>query len=222
MPLTRDDCLALDAADPLAGKRADFALPEGVIYLDGNSLGALPHRVVAQMQTAVVQEWCNGLIRSWTEADWYLAPQRVGARIAHLIGAAADEVIACDSTSVNLYKVAHAALRMRPGRRVILSETGNFPTDVYVLDSIAKDTGHALRCADPDDMLTAIAAAGDDLALIHLTQVNYKTGRIHDMAAITAAAHAVGALVSWDLAHSAGTLPVDLNAIGADFAVGCG
>ena len=221
--LTRQDCLAMDASDPLAHFRNEFALPDdGTIYLDGNSLGALPKRVVARMQTAISEEWGNGLIRSWNDADWYLAPQRAGAAIARLIGAKGDEVIACDSTSVNLYKVLIAGLRMRPGRRVVISERGNFPTDVYVSARVAEMQGTELRCVEPDQVLAAITEAGSDLALVHLTQVNYKTGRVYDMDAITKATQAVGALSVWDLCHSVGTLNVDLNAAGADFAVGCG
>ncbi len=221
-PLTRHDCLAMDAADPLAGYRQEFDLPEGTIYLDGNSLGALPRRVVARMQRAITQEWGKGLIRSWNEADWYLAPQRAGAAIARLIGAEADEVIACDSTSVNLYKVLIAAMKMRPGRRVVISELGNFPTDVYVSARVAEMHDLDLRCVEPEAVLDAIAAAGADLAMVHLTQVNFKTGRVYDMAAITKAAQAQGGVAIWDLAHSAGTLQVEINACNADFAVGCG
>ena len=221
-PLTRQDCLAMDAADPLAGFRAEFDLPAGTIYLDGNSLGALPRRVVARMQTAITEEWGKGLIRSWNDADWYLAPQRAGAAIARLIGAAPDEVIACDSTSVNLYKVLIAGLRLRPGRRIVISELGNFPTDVYVSARVAEMQGVELRCVAPDQVQAAIADAGADFALVHLTHVNYKTGLVYDMDAITGAAHAAGGLAIWDLAHSAGTLAVDLTAAGADFAVGCG
>ena len=221
-PLTRQDCLAMDAADPLAGFRAEFDLPAGMIYLDGNSLGALPRRVVARMQTAITEEWGKGLIRSWNDADWYLAPQRAGAAIARLIGAAPDEVIACDSTSVNLYKVLIAGLRLRPGRRIVISELGNFPTDVYVSARVAEMQGVELRCVPPDQVQAAIADAGADFALVHLTHVNYKTGLVYDMDAITRAAHAAGGLAIWDLAHSAGTLAVDLTAAGADFAVGCG
>lgn len=220
--LTRADCEAMDAADPLARFRAEFALPEGVIYLDGNSLGALPRRVSQRMRTAVDEEWGRGLIRSWNDADWYKAPQRAGAAIARLVGADEDEVIVCDSTSVNLYKVLMGALRMQAGRRVIVSERGNFPTDVYVSARVAEQTGCELRAHDPADIPAALADAGDDLAVLHLTQVNYKTGRVHDMAALTAAAQAQGGLVIWDLAHSAGTLEVDLNGCNADFAVGCG
>ena len=210
-PLTRQDCLAMDAADPLAGFRAEFDLPEGTIYLDGNSLGALPRRVVARMQTAITEEWGKGLIRSWNDSDWYLAPQRAGAAIARLIGAAPDEVIACDSTSVNLYKVLIAGLRLRPGRRIVISELGNFPTDVYVSARVAEMQGVELRCVPPDQVQAAIAEAGAGFALVHLTHVNYKTGLVYDMDAITRAAHAAGGLAIWDLAHSAGTLAVDLT-----------
>lgn len=219
---TRADALAMDRDDPLAPKRDEFALPEGVIYLDGNSLGALPRRVPARMQQAVAREWGEGLIRSWNDAGWYPAPQRTGAAIARLIGAGADEVISCDSTSVNLYKLLMGALHQQQGRRTVVSERGNFPTDVYVSQRVAEQEGATLVTAEPDDVLTAIAAAGADLAVVHLTQVNYKTGRLYDMAAITRAAHEVGALVIWDLCHSAGTLPVDLNGCNVDFAVGCG
>lgn len=221
-PLTRDDCVAMDARDSLAQYRAEFALPEGVIYLDGNSLGALPKRVSQRLRTAVDEEWGTGLIRSWNDADWYLAPQRAGAAISQLIGAEKDEVIVCDSTSVNLYKVLMGAIRMRPGRKVIVSERGNFPTDVYVSSRVAEQTGLELRAVEPDQILAAISAAGESLAVLHLTQVNYKTGAVYDMAAITAAVQAVGGLVVWDLCHSAGTLEVDLNGCNVDFAVGCG
>lgn len=220
--ITRQHCLLMDYQDPLASLRQEFDLPEGTIYLDGNSLGALPRRVVARMERAIAQEWGKGLIRSWNDADWYLAPQRAGAAIARLIGAGTDEVIACDSTSVNLYKVLIAGLRLRPGRRVVISETGNFPTDVYVSARVAEMQGVQLRCVAPDQVLAAIAQAGSDLALVHLTHVNYKTGLIHDMDAITKAAQDVGGLAIWDLAHSAGTLAVDLTAANADFGVGCG
>ncbi len=220
--LTREHLLQRDREDPLASQRPLFVLPDGVIYLDGNSLGALVASVPARMEKAVRQEWGQGLIRSWNDAAWYPAPQRVGAAIARLVGAQAHEVVSCDSTSVNLFKVLVAALRMRPGRRVILGEQGNFPTDMYVADGVAQLMGAQLRCVEPDDIETAIAQAGEQLAVVTLTQVNYKTGRLYDMARITAAAHRVGALVAWDLAHSAGTLPLALNVCEVDFAVGCG
>lgn len=221
-PVTRADCVALDSTDPLAAKRGEFALPEGVIYLDGNSLGALPRRVVARMRRAVEQEWGEGLIRSWNDAGWYPAPQRTGGAIARLIGARPDEVVVCDSTSVNLYKLLRGALNMRPGRGTVVTESGNFPTDHYISQAVAEETGVTLVAAAPDAVLQAIARAGDDLALVHLTQVNYRTGFLYDMAAITRAAHDAGALVIWDLCHSTGTIPVDLNGCEVDFAVGCG
>ena len=213
------DCLALDLADPLRDCRSRFTLPPGVIYLDGNSLGALPVAVPARLQQAVAQEWGVGLIRSWNDAGWYPAPQRVGARIAGLIGALADEVIVCDSTSVNLYKLLVAALRLRPGRGVILGERGNFPTDAYVASGVAGITGARFHAVAPDDVMAALDSS---VAVLSLTHVNYRSGSVYDMAAITRRAHDVGALVVWDLAHTAGALPCALNDCQADFAVGCG
>jgi len=217
--ITEAQVARLDAADPLAGRRELFALPEGVIYLDGNSLGALPKSVMGRMTRAIEQEWGVGLIRSWNDADWYPAPQRVGGRIATLIGAHADEVIVADSTSVNLFKVLVAALRMRPGRKRIVGERGNFPTDVYVASGVAELMNAELVTVEPDDVMAAI---DENTAIVSLTHTNYKTGRLYDMAAITRRAHAVGALVVWDLCHTAGAMPCDLNGCDADFAVGCG
>ncbi|WP_069300643.1 kynureninase [Neptunicoccus sediminis] len=219
---TRELIEKMDASDPMAHLKDRFELPEDVIYLDGNSLGALPKGVDARLQKAVTEEWGKGLIRSWNDADWYPAPQRTGAAIARLIGAEADEVIVCDSTSVNLYKVLVGALRMRKDRKVIISEKGNFPTDVYINAEVADMMGCELRCVAPEEVEQAIAEAGESLAAVQLTHVHYKTGRIYDMKGITAQAQALGGLVIWDLAHSAGTLPVDLNGCNADFAVGCG
>jgi kynureninase len=220
--ITRDTCIRRDQQDPLAHKRAAFTLTPGEIYLDGNSLGALVSSVGPRMQRAVTEEWGRGLIRSWNDANWYPAPLRVGAAIAGLIGAQPHEVVACDSTSVNLFKVLVAALRMRPGRKLILGELGNFPTDMYVASGVAALMGAEMRCVEPDEIESAIEAAGDSLAVVTLTEVNYKTGRLYDMRRITAAAHRAGGVVAWDLAHSAGTLPVQLDACHADFAVGCG
>jgi kynureninase len=208
-----------DAADPLAGYRDRFTLPEGVIYLDGNSLGALPKATPAAMARVIEQEWGEGLIRSWNSAGWFEAAGRIGAKIAPLIGAQANEVIACDSTSVNLFKLIAAALQMRPGRKVILSEPGNFPTDLYMIAGLEAQGLATRRLAPREQLLDALDG---DVALLLLTHVHYKTGAMHDMAALTRAAHEAGALVLWDLSHSTGALPVDLNAAGADFAVGCG
>lgn len=221
MTITRAMLETLDRDDPLAPFRDEFDLPPGVLYLDGNSLGVLPRAAKARMVRAVEQEWGRGLIRSWNDAGWIDLPARVGGAIAGLIGAQPDEVIVADSTSVNIFKLAAAALRLRPGRRIILSEPGNFPTDLYMLQGLATFLGGAVevRTVAPADLPSALT---DDVALLLLTQVHYKTGRMHDMADLTARAHAVGALTLWDLSHSAGALDVDLNGAGADFAVGCG
>ena len=213
------DIASLDADDPLAHCRERFQLPPGVIYLDGNSLGALPKAVPPRLAQAVTQEWGVGLIRSWNDAHWYPAPQRVGARIAPLIGAAAGEVIACDSTSVNLFKVLVAGLRLRPGRNRIVGELGNFPTDGYVASGVAALMHANYLAVEPSEVLDAI---DDSVAIVSLTHVNYKTGRVYDMAEITRRAHAVGALVCWDLCHTAGAMPCELGALNVDFAVGCG
>jgi len=208
-----------DAADPLARYRDSFTLPEGVIYLDGNSLGALPKATPGRMQAVVAQEWGEGLIRSWNSAHWFEAAGRVGGKIAPLIGASPHEVIACDSTSVNLFKLIAAALAMRPGRKVVLSEPGNFPTDLYMIAGLEAQGLAERRLAERGRLE---AALDSDVALLMLTHVHYKTGGLHDMVALTRAAHEAGALVLWDLSHSTGALPVDLNGVAADFAVGCG
>lgn len=218
--MTRDQALALDRADPLASRRDLFELEEGLIYLDGNSLGALPKAVKGRLAQAVEAEWGRGLIRSWNSAGWIDLPSHVGAKIAALIGAAPDEVIAADSTSVNLFKLAAGALAMRPGRKVILSEPGNFPTDLYILQGLAQFLpGVELRLVDPGGLPDAL---DDSVALLLLTHAHYKSGELHDMTALTTWAHEVGALALWDLSHSAGALEVDLTGADADLAVGCG
>lgn len=221
MSLTRAALDALDRTDPLAGFRGRFALPDGVIYMDGNSLGARPKAAAAVVAEVVEREWGDGLIRSWNDAGWMELPARVGAKIGRLIGAEAGSVMVADSTSVNLFKLLGAALSLRPERRVIVSERGNFPTDLYVAEGLAAllGRGHELRLVGPEEIARAIDG---DTAVVMLTQVNYHTGAMHDMAAITARAHAAGALTLWDLAHSAGAVPVDLAGCGADLAVGCG
>ena len=217
--MTRYDAATLDAADPLAGFREAFDLPDGVIYLDGNSLGPLPRATAGRLEEVVRQEWGRGLITSWNAAGWIEAPQRAGAKIARLIGAQAHEVAVADSTSVNLYKLAAGALSLRPGRRTILTERGNFPTDVYVLEGLAALSGATLKVVAPDAVLDAI---DEDTAVVALTHVHYKSARRWDMAALTAAAQARGALALWDLSHTTGALAVDLNVAHADLAVGCG
>ncbi|WP_340643842.1 kynureninase [Phenylobacterium sp.] len=218
--MTRDEAIALDRADPLAARRDLFELEDALIYLDGNSLGALPKAVKGRLAEAVEAEWGRGLIRSWNSAGWIDLPSRVGAKIAGLIGAAPDEVIAADSTSVNIFKLAAGAMAMRPGRKVIVSEPGNFPTDLYILQGLAQFLpGVDLRLVEPGGLPDAL---DDSVALLLLTHVHYKTGATHDMTALTTWAHEVGALALWDLSHSAGALEVDLNGAGADLAVGCG
>jgi kynureninase len=223
--MNRADCERLDAQDPLAPLREQFELPPHKIYLDGNSLGALP-RATAQRIAAVVQrEWGQHLIESWNSAHWIELPQHLGNKIAKLVGAGPNELVAADSTSVNLFKVLSAALSLaRAGdatRRVILSERDNFPTDLYIAQSLATERGFELALLDTPEAIEPRLAHGD-VAVLMLTQVNYRNGRLHDMAALTRAAHAAGAFALWDLAHSAGALPVHLKRDDADFAVGCG
>ena len=215
----KDRARHLDAADPLASYRDRFDVPEGVIYLDGNSLGCLPSATPERLAEVVRGEWGTGLIRSWNDAGWIAMPQRIGAKIAPLIGAAPHEVIACDSVSVNLFKLISAALAMRPGRKVVLSEPGNFPTDLYMIDGLERQGLAERRLAKRGDLHGAL---DEDVALLLLTHAHYKTGELFDMAALTRAAHEAGALVLWDLSHSAGAYPVHLGGCEADFAVGCG
>lgn len=207
--------------DAFARTRALFDLPEDVVYLDGNSLGPLPRAARARADAAVAEEWGGRLIRGWNDAGWIDLPARVGDRIAGLVGAAPGTVRCADSTSVNLFKVLSAGLELRPERRVILSDLGNFPTDLYVAQNLARalGRGHEVKAPPPEQVADAL---DEDVAVLMLTEVDYKTGRRHDMAALTEKAHAAGALVIWDLAHSAGAFPVDLAGAGADFAVGCG
>ena len=220
---TLNDCRQLDAADTLRPLREQFALPEGVIYLDGNSLGVLPKSAAARVAEVINQEWGQDLIRSWNSAGWFNLPQRLGDKIAPLIGVGPGEVVATDSTSINLYKVLSAALNIAaedtPGKKTIVSERSNFPTDLYIAEGLCRERGYRLLRVEPEGIM---AALDGDAAVLMLTHVNYRTGAMHDMAALTAAAHAAGCLAVWDLAHSAGAVPVDLQAAHADFAVGCG
>ena len=218
---TPETIFALDACDPLAPLRSRFHLPEGVIYLDGNSLGPLPRTARHRLVQVAEDEWGNGLIRSWNSAGWIELSQRIGDKLARLIGAQPGEVIVADSTSINLFKALAGGLALRPDRRVIVSERENFPTDLYMAQGLIALLGgtHELRLAEADAIVQAIAA---DTAVVMLTHVNYRTGRMHDLAALTRCAHERGALVIWDLAHSTGAVPVDLNGAGADFAIGCG
>lgn len=214
------DCQALDAADPLAPMRDHFQLADDLVYLDGNSLGTLPKAVVARVAQTVETEWGTSLITAWNVHGWFDMPRKIGDRIARLIGAAPGSVVACDTISANVFKLVVEAMSLVPDRSVVLSDSGNFPTDLYIAQS-ALDTmgrGGTLRIVAPEDVAGAITK---DVALLMLTEVDYRTGRLHDMCALTKTAHDAGALTLWDLAHSAGAIPVDLTGAAADFAVGC-
>ncbi|MFZ8887567.1 MAG: kynureninase [Steroidobacteraceae bacterium] len=210
---------AMDEADALAGFRERFHLPRGLVYLDGNSLGPLPIRTQERIARVAAQEWGDGLINSWESAGWIDAPSRIGDKIARLIGAGSGEVLVADSTSINLFKCLAAALAMQPGRTVMLSESGNFPTDLYMMQGLAGLTGARYEVVPADQLLGRL---DESIAVLTLTHVNYRSAAIHDLAAITRAAHDAGALVAWDLSHSVGSVPVDLESAGVDFAVGCG
>jgi kynureninase len=209
-----------DADDPLRSLRRRFALPPTVIYLDGNSLGPPPREAKRRIGRVIAEEWGGGLIRSWNDAGWIGAPARVGGKIARLIGAAPGEVIVADSTSVNLFKLLTAALAERPGRRVILTATGDFPTDLYLARGVASILPKVEVRAVADDDLEA--SLDGDVAVLLVSHVHYKTAARRDMAALTRRAHDVGALTLWDLSHSAGAIAVDVRSSGVDLAVGCG
>jgi kynureninase len=217
--LIRDEAAALDRADELAPFRDRFMLPDGVIYLDGNSLGPLPKATPARIDQVLHREWGQSLIRSWTDHGWIDLQFRIGDNIARLIGGQPGTTVVADSTSVNLFKLLAAALDRRPGRPVILTEKGNFPTDLYIAQGLVAllQRGHQLRAE------TDVAAALDSsVAVLLLTHVNYRSGAMHEMAALNRAAHDAGALVLWDLSHSVGAVPLHLDADQVDFAVGCG
>ena len=222
--IDRATCVALDEADPLAGFRDRFSLPDDIVYLDGNSLGALPKTTAAHVERVIKEEWGTGLIRSWNDAGWFTKPTALGDRIAPLIGAAPGEVVLGDSTSVSLFQATVAAVRMRPGRRVVVSERSSFPTDLYILEAVQElmsdETPLERRLID-DDATTLDDVLDDDVAVVVLTQVDYRTGRMRDLHSVTRQVQAAGAIMLWDLCHSAGAVPVDLTAAGADFAVGC-
>ncbi|WP_028661291.1 kynureninase [Nocardioides insulae] len=220
-PLSRAVAVARDRADPLREWRAEFALPQEVIYLDGNSLGALPRRTAERVRRTIEEEWGQGLVRSWNDAGWFDQPRTLGDRVAPLIGAGPGEVVVCDSTSLNLFKVLTAALGQRPGRDVVVTDLDSFPTDLYMIQGATSLLGgYELR------YLTSTAPDLDDLldervAAVVLTHVDYRTGEMYDLDAVTRRVQEAGALMIWDLCHSVGAVPVDLTAAGADFAVGC-
>ncbi|HEX7188896.1 MAG TPA: kynureninase [Actinomycetes bacterium] len=213
-----DRAARLDADDPLAVARDRFVLPDGMVYLNGNSLGPLPAAVPDVVRDVVERQWGRDLITAWNVHDWWDAPRRVGARIARLVGADDDEVLVADSTSANLFKVLVAAARMRPGRDTLVIEPGNFPADLYIADSVGELLGLRVVRVEPGDVG---AVLDDDVAVVSFSHVDYRTGRAHDMAGVTASVHDAGALAVWDLSHSAGALPVDLGGCDVDLAVGC-
>jgi kynureninase len=221
--MTQDDSLAnaaeLDRNDPLRAFRDAFVIPDGTIYLDGNSLGLLPKAAASRARRTVEEEWGGSAISGWNDHHWIDLPERVGARIAALIGAGDDEVVAGETTSVNLFKCLAAALSLRPGRRVIVMAREDFPTDLYIGEGVAGFLGVELRHVEPSRVSEAL---DDNVAVVSFSQVNYRTCRIEDMTSVTAQAHKAGALAIWDLCHSAGAIPVALNEAQADFAVGCG
>lgn len=216
--LTRAYFEDLDRQDPLASIRAEFDLPEGTLYFNGNSLGAMPAGITRRLQDFAEQEWGRQIVRGWVTQGWYEMPQRIGAKIAPLIGADADEVIVSDTTSVNIYKLAVAALALKPGRTRIVTTRDIFPTDIYILQGVA-GTLAELTVVEADEVIDAV---DEETALVVLSPVNYKSGELFDMPQVTAAVRERGALMLWDLSHSCGAHLVDLKGIGADFAVGCG
>ncbi|CAB3688557.1 MAG: kynureninase [Achromobacter sp.] len=222
---TREACVAADRQDPLAPLKARFDLPPGVLYMDGNSLGVMPRAAAARAAEVITQEWGTGLIRSWNTAGWFELPSRLGDKLAGLLGAKEGELVITDTTSLNIFKALAASLRIQqkrqPERRVILSERDNFPTDLYMIQGMIDllQQGYEMRLID--DELPLDRALDEDVAVVLLSHVNYRSGQMHDMAAVTRQAHERGALVIWDLAHAAGAVPVDLNGADADYAVGC-
>ena len=214
-----EDARQLDSADPLAFAREQFKLPDGIIYLDGNSLGALPAVAAERLRHVTEREWGDDLIASWNAHDWIDAPTRIAAKLAPIVGAKPDELLIADSTSVSLFKLFAAAVRARPGRNTILTQHRNFPTDLYVAQGLAEMLGLSLNAVPADEVANAIDS---DTAVVTLTHVDYRSAAIHDMSAINIAAHDAGALTVWDLSHSAGAIALDLDGTGCDLAVGCG
>ncbi|MDS9466671.1 kynureninase [Paracoccus sp. MBLB3053] len=218
---TADDIAHLDATDPLADLRRRFMLPDGEIYLDGNSLGVASHDAMAALDMAARKEWAQDLIRSWNSAGWFDLPVELGDRIGALIGAGPGQTVVSDTTSINVYKALHAAIGLREGRNVIVAEAGSFPTDLYMAEGVISTLpGMSLRLEGREaDRIEDLI--DDHVAVVLVNQVNYRTGALRDVTELTRIAHGAGAVVVWDLCHSAGALPVELDASGADFAVGC-
>lgn len=218
--LNREHFEKLDKSDPLAPMRDEFCLEKGLIYLDGNSLGPLPKATASRISEVIKQQWGVGLIRSWNSHQWMQKPTQLGDKVGRLIGAQKGQTLVCDTTSINIFKLAAAAVKMRPGRTKLITETGNFATDLYILQGLAKLLGDQVKVvALPRDQV--LNAIDDDTALVLLTHVHFKTGSMWDMASVTQVAQAKGALMMWDLSHSAGAMPISLDHVNADLAVGC-
>lgn len=212
---------AMDAADPLRSLRDRFVLPEGVIYLDGNSLGAASHAAFDELRKAASEEWAHDLIRAWNTAGWFDMPLELGDQLGRLIGAAAGQTVVCDTTSINIYKVLHAAMAMRPIRPVIVAEGDSFPTDLYMAEGVASTRSNTVLRLAGVDAPTIEELIDENVAVVLVNHVNYKSGELRDMTALTRIAHDAGALIVWDLCHTAGAMPVELDKANADFAVGC-
>lgn len=212
---------AMDAADPLRALRDRFVLPEGVVYLDGNSLGAASHAAFDALRQAATGEWAHDLIRAWNTAGWFEMPIALGDQLGRLIGAAAGQTVVCDTTSINIYKVLHAAMAMRPGRSVIVAEGDSFPTDLYMAEGVASTQENTVLRLAGVDAPSIEELIDEKVAVLLVNHVNYKSGELRDMTALTHRAHEAGALIVWDLCHTAGAMPVELDKANADFAVGC-
>ena len=220
--LTREDFIKLDTLDPIKKVREEFALPKDIIYFDGNSLGPLPKNTIKSLDSVIQREWGDGLVRSWNDENWINLPRNLGNQIAPLIGAKEGEVIVVDSTSVNLFKVLSSALLLNKNRKVIVSESGNFPSDLYILEGVNNMFGESYeRCLMDEGDEEIEKYIDSSTAVVVLSHINYKTGRITDIKKITTFAHEKGALVVWDISHSVGVLPMNLHDLGVDFAVGC-
>jgi kynureninase len=220
-PASRAACVALDADDPLRALRDRFVLADGLIYLDGNSLGPMPRAAGAAFTRMIEEEWARDLVKSWNSAGWFDMPSRLGDRLGALIGAAPGQTIVCDTTSINLYKAIHAAIGLRPGRDVVVAEAGSFPTDLYIVEGAMASAGRPMRrrLVGQDGPIESLL--DEKVAVVVLSHVDYRSGRLSDVADITRKVHAAGALVVWDLCHSAGVIEFPFDAEDIDFAVGC-
>jgi kynureninase len=221
-PASREACVARDSVEPLRGFRDRFIIPEGIIYLDGNSLGPMPRAAATILNRTIEQEWGQDLIRSWNSAGWFDMPARLGDRVGALIGAAPGQTLVCDTTSINLYKAIHAAIGLRPDRDVVIAEAESFPTDLYIVEGAMKSAGRPMkrRLIDVDGP-SVEALLDSEVAVAVLSHVNYRTGELLDLATITKQLHDAGALVVWDLCHSIGVVEIDFDLHEIDFAVGC-